>query len=93
MADQMQAYTLTDHGTYLRFKDKIDLQPLVTEHDSLHNPYGVLVVNPDKHPMTQSELANAFADFLISPRGQQIIQDFTVDGERLFHPLRLPAMD
>lgn len=98
MADQMVAYVLTDHGAYLRFKKKIELVPLVSSskdlmHPDLMNPYGVIVVNPKKHSSIRGDLADAFTDFIISPRAQRLIRDFTVDGEQLFFPLRLPQND
>lgn len=89
IAHEMQAYTLTDHGTYLSFKDKIDLVPLVTSPETLRNPYGALVVNPDKHPLIRGDLANAFVDFLTSPDVQKRIGDFKKSGEALFRPMHL----
>ena len=91
MADQMNAYVLTDRGTYLKFKKKIRLVPLVASAKALHNPYGIMVVNPQKHPSLNGELAQAFVDFIISSEAQQLIRDYTIDGERLFYPQRLPA--
>ena len=80
-------------STSLRFKKKIKLKPLVFSSGDLKNPYGILVVNPNKHSSIRNELADAFVDFLISQRVQQIVQDFTVDGEQLFYPLRLSNDD
>ncbi len=91
MADQMGAYVLTDHGTYLKFKHKIGLRPLVTSSERLRNPYGVIVVNPRKHPRVNVGLARAFADFMMSRRAQEIIRDYKFEGERLFYPLGLPG--
>jgi tungstate transport system substrate-binding protein len=90
MADQMRAYALTDRGTYLKFKHKIDLRPLVTSSERLRNPYGVIVVNPDKHSRVNAGLARAFADFMISREAQGLIRDYKIEGEQLFHPLRIP---
>ena len=89
IADQMQAYVLTDRGTYLRFKNKIDLAPLVTNSPDLRNPYGIIVVNPAKHPAIRADLANAFVDYVVSADVQKRIQNYQVEGESLFHPLRL----
>ncbi len=86
MADQMNAYTLTDEGTYLRFRDKIELVPLVDSSEDLHNPYGVIAVNPAKNDRIQRKLANQFIDYLIADRTQQRIAGFRVAGEPLFHP-------
>ena len=87
MADEMQAYVLSDRGTYLRFNSKISLVPLVTSSAGLANPYGILVVNPDKHRRVNVRLAQTFVDFMISANTQQRIADYTVEGEPLFQPL------
>lgn len=89
VADQMEAYVLADRGTYLKFQGKIKLTPLTARSDAMKNPYGILVVNPRKHPRLQLRLANSFVDFVISADGQQLIKDYTIDGEQLFHPSRL----
>ena len=89
VADQMEAYVLADRGTYLNFKGKIKLTPLNAPSDEMKNSYGMLVVNPQRHPRVQSKLANAFVDFVISEDGQRLIEEYTIDGEQLFHPLRL----
>lgn len=91
MADQKKAYALTDHGTYLAFKAKIQLKPLVTGGESLRNPYGILVVNPKKNDKINYDAAMKLADFLISRKAQEAIRDFKVEGEPLFYPLKLPA--
>ena len=93
MADQMSAYVLTDRGTYLRFRDKIDLVPLTAASPNMRNPYGILTVNPDLHPGVNHDLADRFVDFLIAPEAQRIIRDFRVAGEPLFYPLRLSETD
>ncbi len=89
IADQMQAYIIADRGTYLNFKGKITLVPLNAPSDEMKNPYGIMVVNPQKHPRIQSRLGNAFVDFVISTDGQRLIQTYTIDGEQLFSPSRL----
>lgn len=90
IADETSAYVLTDRGTYLNFREKIDLVPLVPQSDELRNPYGVIVVNPEKHKAMRDELAHRFVDFVISTEAQQIIDDYRLAGEQLFFPLRLP---
>jgi len=90
MADQMNGYVLSDRGTYLKFKNKIRLVPLVTSSESLRNPYGIMVVNPQKHSSIKGELAQSFVDFMISAEAQQLIRDYKIEGEQLFYPLRLP---
>lgn len=89
MADEMRAYTLSDRGTYLRRRDTIELEPLAAQSEQLRNPYAILVVDPAKHECIREDLANAFADFIISREAQEMIRDYTVGGEALFHPVRL----
>jgi len=91
IADEMQAYVLADRGTYLFYREKINLIPLAAKTSEMKNPYGVMVVNPDKHPAIQGALADALVDFLISQEAQQIIADYQVAGETLFVPLRLSS--
>lgn len=93
MADQMNAYVLTDRGTYLKFKPKIRLVPLITSSESLQNPYGIMVVNPEKNPSLNGPLAQTFVDFMISAEAQRLIRDYRIEGEQLFHPLRLPQQN
>tara|TARA_B100000029_G_scaffold468913_1_gene506325 strand:+ start:838 stop:1749 length:912 start_codon:yes stop_codon:yes gene_type:complete len=85
-ANEMEAYILCDRGTYLKFREKISLRPVVEGDKRLHNPYGILVINPQKHPSVNSTLADAFADYLLSAEVQQKIAEFRVGGEPLFHP-------
>ena len=89
IADEKSAYVLTDRGTYLHFQDKIDLVPLAAPSEALKNPYGIIVVNPKKHPSMRSTLANAFVDYLISSPAQKIIADYRLAGEALFTPHHL----
>ena len=89
IAEQMKAYTLVDRATYLKFREKIELQPLIPQSDLLENPYSVLVVDPRKHPSVCANLAQQFAEFLIAPETQQLIADYQIDGQPLFVPLRL----
>ena len=87
IANQKQAYVLADRGTYLQFREKIQLVPLATQSKAMQNPYGVMVVNPNKHPQINHQQANLLVDYLISPETQQSIADYQVDGEPLFIPL------
>ena len=89
MADQMQAYTLSDRGTYLAFKARIELVPLVTYTEDMRNPYGIMTVNPNKNEQVRYQLADRFVDFMISTQAQKMIRDFHIEGEQLFHPLHL----
>ena len=80
------AYVLADRGTWLSFKNRADLAVLVEGDKRLFNQYGVIVVNPAKHPLVKKELAQAFADWVVSPAGQQAIADYKIGGEQLFFP-------
>jgi len=86
IANQKQAYVLCDYGTFLKFKSKISLVPLIQSGKHLENPYGVIAVNPDKNPQINAELAGKFVEFLISRETQQAIGDYQIDGETLFKP-------
>ncbi len=84
MATERQGYTLTDRGTYLAYKTKTDLKVLVEGDERLFNPYGVIMVNPAKHPHIKVELAKKFLDYLVSPRGQELIAGFKRGTDPLF---------
>jgi tungstate transport system substrate-binding protein len=88
IADEKNAYTLTDEGTWWKRYPKLRLAPLVTAADELKNPYAVLVVNPQKHNSVNQKLADAFAEFLISETAQRLIGEFQVNGKQLFYPQR-----
>ncbi|MFW5768451.1 MAG: substrate-binding domain-containing protein [Spirochaetota bacterium] len=90
MTDDMRGYTLADRGTYLSMRDRVSLTVLVEGDERLHNPYGVIAVNPDIHPHVNYEGAAAFIEYLTGPRGQTIIGNFRADGERLFFPDAIP---
>ena len=77
---------LTDRGTWLSFKNRGDLAVLVEGDKRLFNQYGVMVVNPAKHPHVKSALAQQFADWVVSPAGQKSIADYKIDGQQLFFP-------
>jgi len=80
------AYVLTDRGTWLSFKNRGDLVILVEGDKRLFNQYGVMVVNPAKHPHVKSALAQQFADWVVSPAGQNAIAAYKIDGQQLFFP-------
>ncbi|WP_423213566.1 substrate-binding domain-containing protein [Rivibacter subsaxonicus] len=86
IAAQTPAYALTDRGTWLSFRNRADLVPLVEGDTRLFNQYGVIVVNPAKHPQVKQALAQSFADWLVSPAGQQAIAAYKIGGEQLFFP-------
>lgn len=85
MTNEKQAYSLTDRGTWLAFREQLPNLAIMTEKDAvLLNPYAVILVNPEKYPQRNYKMAVAFAKFLISPEGQALIGDFKKDGETLF---------
>jgi len=86
MASATNAYVLADRGTWLSFKNRGDLAILVEGDRSLFNQYGVMVVNPAKHPHVKAALAQQFADWVVSPAGQAAIANYKVGGETLFFP-------
>ena len=86
IASSSGAYVLADRGTWLSFKNRGDLAVLVEGDKSLFNQYGVMVVNPAKHPHVKVALAQAFADWVVSPAGQQAIAAYKIGGEQLFFP-------
>lgn len=88
VADEKRGYTITDRGTYLSFSTKgiISLRIYVEGDKELFNPYGVIVVNPKRHPHVNYELAKKYAAFLISFEGQRLIANFRLDGKQLFYP-------
>jgi len=89
IADEKLGYTLSDSGSYLKYSDKIDIKILFNQHsDLLYNAYGIMAVNPEKHPHVDYEGAMKLITFMISPEGQKLIGDFTDKfGNRLFIPL------
>lgn len=96
IASEKQAYTLTDLGTYLAFKQQLRLEVLVPESPSLLNIYSVLIVNPSRFPQANVAGARAFARYLLSARAQELIRDFGVSrfGAPLFIPdAGIPALE
>jgi tungstate transport system substrate-binding protein len=85
-ASGMNAYALTDRGTWHGFKNRGDLVVLVAGDEKLFNQYGVMLVNPAKHPHVKKELAQAFVDWMVSPEGQSTIAGYKIAGEQLFFP-------
>ncbi len=90
IADEKQAYTLADRGTYLKYtlgRDvPVELEILCEADPQLNNPYGVIPVNPEKHAHVQYELAKTFAEWLVSEQGQKLIGDYKLLGKQLFFP-------
>lgn len=89
-ADEKGAYTLADRGTYIKYKygktPAIDLDVLCEGDEMLANPYGIIPVNPQKHPHVQHEFAEDFAKWITSARGQKLIYDYRLVGKQLFFP-------
>jgi tungstate transport system substrate-binding protein len=85
-ASASDAYVLSDRATWIHFKNKRDLQIVVEGDKHLFNQYGVMLVNPDKHPNVKKDLGQRFIDYLVSPDGQNDIANYKIDGEQLFHP-------
>ncbi len=90
-ADNKQAYILTDRGTWLAMKDKLDLTLLLQGDPLLHNPYHIITIPPERCPNVAFESARQYATFLTGPEGQKLIAEFKVHGQQLFYPDVLPA--
>jgi tungstate transport system substrate-binding protein len=86
MASAANAYVLSDRGTWLAFKNRGDLAIVVEGDKRLFNQYGVMLVNPAKHPNVKADLGQQFIDWLVSPDGQKVIAGYKIDGHRLFYP-------
>jgi tungstate transport system substrate-binding protein len=89
-AEEKQAYTITDRGTYLKYKygraEGFDLEIMVEGDPSLSNPYGIIPVSPEKSPYVKFELADRFAKWLVSEKAQKIIADYKIEGKQAFFP-------
>ena len=85
-AAAMGAYTITDRGTWLAFRNRKGLEILVEGEPRLANPYGVILVSPTKHPHVKATAGRAFIGWLVSAEGQAAIAAFRVNGEQLFYP-------
>jgi tungstate transport system substrate-binding protein len=85
-AQASNGYAMTDRGTWIHFKNKGDLVIVVEGDKRLFNQYGVMLVNPEKHPNVKKELGQQFIDWLVSPEGQQAIAGYKVNGQQLFFP-------
>ena len=90
MANEKKAYSLTDRGTFIALEKKIDLAILCEGDEQLFNPYGIIAVNPQRHPHVNYVYAMAFIGWVTSPEGQNIIGEFKKNGKVLFHPNAYP---
>ena len=86
IAAGMNAYTLTDRGTWLSFRNRRSLSVLVEGDPLLFNQYGIMLVNPARHPHVKVAEGRALIEWITSPEGQKAIGDFTINGQRLFTP-------
>lgn len=85
-AGAMGAYVLADRGTWIGFRNKGDLDVVVAGDRRLFNQYGIMLVSPARHPHVKAEAGMAFVDWMVSPKGQQAIGSYAIDGQRLFFP-------
>ena len=85
-AAALGGYVLADRGTFVAFKNRGDLAVLVEGDKRLFNQYGVMLVNPDKHPHVKKDLGQQFIDWLVSTEGQKTIADYKIGGAQLFFP-------
>ena len=85
-AAAMNAYVLSDRGTWIAFRNRGDLVLAVEGDQRLFNQYGIILVNPAKFPHVKRELGQQFIDFILSPEGQQVIADYKIAGQQLFFP-------
>ncbi len=86
IASSTGAYVLADRGTWLNFKNRGDLKVLVEGDNKLFNQYGVMLVNPAKHPHVKAADGQKFVDWVVSPPGQNVIAAYKIGGEQLFFP-------
>lgn len=90
IAVAMDAYVLTDRGTWITFGNKGDLEMLVSGDPALFNPYGVILVNPERHPHVKAAAGQALIDWLVSAHGQRLIGAFQIEGRQAFCPVAVP---
>ena len=86
IANGMNAYTITDRGTWLSFKNRDDLTLLFENDPPLFNQYGIILVNPERHAHIKYQQAKLFSDWLTSAQGQQAIAEFKLEDQQLFFP-------
>jgi len=82
----MGAYVMTDRATWISFKNKGDYEIVVEGDEKLFNQYGIIMINPEKHPNVNVDAAQKFIDWIVSDEGQKAIASFKVDGQQLFYP-------
>jgi tungstate transport system substrate-binding protein len=87
IASELDAYTLTDRGTWLAYRNKSSLKVLFEGDQMLHNPYGIIAVSASRYPDINHQGALALIEWITSTKGQQLIGDFRIDGTQLFIPM------
>lgn len=85
VSDELQGYTMTDRGTWLAYQARLNLELMVAGDKRLFNPYQVMLVNPARYKGLNTDGARALAQWLVSAQGQQMVNDFRINGEVLFH--------
>jgi tungstate transport system substrate-binding protein len=90
-ASAMNAYILADRGTWISFKNRGESDIVIDGDKRLFNQYGVMLVNPERHPHVKAELGRRFIDWLVSPEGQKSIAAYQIEGQQLFFPNAAPA--
>jgi tungstate transport system substrate-binding protein len=85
VCDELQGYTLTDRGTWLAYQARLNINLMVAGDKRLFNPYQVILVNPERYKGLNTEGARALAQWLVSAQGQQMVNDFRINGEVLFY--------
>jgi tungstate transport system substrate-binding protein len=86
MAGELRGYALTDRATYAAYKDKTGLETLVEGDAKMFNPYGIIAVNPQRHPKVNNQGAMAMVNWMTSPEGQKVIAEFKINGVQMFFP-------
>ena len=90
-AGAMGAYVLSDRGTWISFKNKGDLEIVIEGDARLFNQYGIILVNPERHPSVKKALGQTFIDWVLSAEGQDAIRSYKIEGQQLFFPNSKPA--
>ncbi|WP_293267927.1 substrate-binding domain-containing protein [Neptunomonas sp.] len=85
VSDELQGYTMTDRGTWLAYQARLNLELMIAGDKRLFNPYQVMLVNPARYKGLNTDGARALAQWLVSAQGQQMVNDFRINGEVLFH--------
>ena len=86
VANEIDAYTMTDRGTWLAYQSKLDIELLFENQPPLFNPYGIIAVNPQRHPHVNYSAAKKLIDWMVSPGAQKMIGAFLIQGQQLFVP-------